>query len=168
MTAIRTRKPRPRPERKLRVISRRPNVETITVRVTVGDEVDYYDVQPGLVGGQPVWLVSKVDPVTLELRQDVPYWVDLGDFGESCTCKGCSYRGHCKHIDFLRVLSARGELPAVRCPVCGGSGHDGNLHDDHCPACSGDGIQLPCRCPECGGMGEGCEACRPEEPCEDF
>ena len=49
--------------------------------------------------------------------EDTAYDVLLEIEGDTCTCKGHTYGGYCKHVDCLRVLHTRGLLPLPSLPV---------------------------------------------------
>lgn len=112
----RTRKPRPRPERKIAVLRQPPTevVDYYTVRITCGSDVGTYDLCPGRCGNVPVWYVHELAADGTGAVE--PYVVTLAGgegFGDSCTCPGGKYHGHCKHADGLRCLTERGHLPRL-------------------------------------------------------
>jgi hypothetical protein len=57
---------------------------------------------------------------------DDSYDVCLEENGQSdsCTCKGNTYGGYCKHVDAVRALDRAGRLPA---PPAYKPGHDSNI-----------------------------------------
>ena len=137
-------KTRKRPERSVKV-TEVPDLEVSvwTVRVTCASDIDLYDVSPAVSPFGPCWLVRK-RPEAGQMPQSEPYEVHLdGDFGDTCTCKGAKYYGHCRHQDFIRALIQAGKLPqnAGICLKCQGSGAPPTLFgtDAECPRCGGSG-----------------------------
>jgi hypothetical protein len=58
--------------------------------------------------------VRKSPPAGIEPDGAV-YHVHLDEvLGDTCTCKGATYHGHCKHISAIRALIASGRLLAGR------------------------------------------------------
>ena len=111
-TLTKTRKPRQRPERKVALIQLpEAQCNVWTIRLTVGSDVDVYDVSPAIAGNKyPVWLCRKRGSDVSEK----PYMVDVcNEFGNSCTCLGHTHHGHCKHVDALVALTQAGKLPVL-------------------------------------------------------
>lgn len=142
------RKPKlaPKPERKIKVVTQHGDVDCYTVRITVGDEVDYYEVTAADAQFGPLWLVRKLSADLEAVLGKPPYKTVLdGEFGSSCDCPAGKWRGKCRHVEGLSALVARGKLPDLclrpqPCPVCHGQGG---------PA-TGDADSDGCACRECG------------------
>jgi hypothetical protein len=108
------RKPRSKPARSLTVLEA-PAARFDgfgAIRITEGKKVDLYLV---------AWAFEKLDG---ELNTVETYDVLLAGQESSCTCKGNTYCGHCRHVEALTALDARGQLPrllrqkAVACNRC--------------------------------------------------
>jgi hypothetical protein len=87
--------------------------------------------------GESAWEVEKL---TDGLATEESYAVHLAGAESSCTCRGCSFHGHCKHLDGLVKLDQLGLLPRllgrvkdVTCPQCGDRSPDG--YGGPCPGC---------------------------------
>lgn len=104
---------KPHPERKVRIVEvPSDEIDVWTVRVQIAGETTLYDVCAAKTQTGPCWIVRKVLGSVEETIKQTPYVVVLdGDFGRSCTCKGCKYYGSCRHIDFLTALVEKGQLP---------------------------------------------------------
>jgi hypothetical protein len=81
------------------------NPETV-LKVTVGKEDNYYRVEPIPSDWGRAFAVVKVGIG----EPDVTYHVNLDDQQDTCDCLGHERWGHCKHVDGLKTLIARGEL----------------------------------------------------------
>ena len=139
-----TTRTRTRPTRTIR-ITEAPDAnapDVWTVRIIEGDEVTLYDVCRGTVGARyAVWLWRKQLASLSATCAQTPYVIDVGnEFGASCTCKGCSRWGHCRHLQASQALTAAGKLPSLACSTCHGQGG---------PA-SGDRDSDGCACRTCG------------------
>jgi hypothetical protein len=105
-TAASQRKPRPKPERRIRLEVRPEHGGLGIVRIWVGQEyADYFlDPIPADFGRG-----FKVEKIGLHAN-DPPYHVHLDGDQRSCECKGFLRHGHCKHADGLAALVAAGRL----------------------------------------------------------
>ncbi len=113
-----TRKPAPksRPTRTYKIVEpATPECAVLTIRLTVAGESTTYDVTQGVMDDRfRVWLWRKVLTTLTATMAQKPYVTDVGgEFGDSCTCKGGKYHGHCKHIDGTRALIVAGKLPNI-------------------------------------------------------
>jgi hypothetical protein len=107
-TPPKVRKPRAKPERKIRLLSplyqgRGPG----KVRITIGDEVaEYLITELGVDWPARGFEVAKVG----DGAKDGPYHVLIEGNGGSCECRGFLRWGRCRHRDGLAALVARGLL----------------------------------------------------------
>jgi hypothetical protein len=74
------------------------------VRITQDGEAGYYWVPPAPSDFGRAFRFEKPAPET-----DV-YDVLLEQGGETCTCKGHTYGGYCRHVDCRKALIAAGKL----------------------------------------------------------
>jgi hypothetical protein len=115
--ASKPRKPRPKPERLIRILEQ-PTVDTDgwgAVQITVGKQRDTYLVHfiPSDFGfGAIGFEVEKLDA---DLAVVESYHVHLSDRPEhcSCDCKGHDRWGHCKHKDGIGALVKLGKFPRL-------------------------------------------------------
>jgi hypothetical protein len=106
--ATRTRKPRQRRphERSAAVLIRPSEGQPLTlVRITQDGEPAHY-----WLGAQPSDYGRAFRLERSGLEGDSSYDVLLDAGGDSCTCKGHTYGGYCKHVDALRALTQAGKL----------------------------------------------------------
>ena len=102
----RQRKPRPKPQRSIRLEVRPEENGLGIVRITVGREyADYFLTPIPADYGRGF----KVEKVGLTVN-DPPYHVNIDGDNRSCECKGFLHHGHCKHSDGLAALIAAGRL----------------------------------------------------------
>jgi hypothetical protein len=102
----RQRKPRPKPQRSIRLEVRPEGDGLGIVRITVGREyADYFLTPIPADFGRGF----KVEKVGLTVN-DPPYHVNIDGDKRSCECKGFLHHGHCKHADGLAALIAAGRL----------------------------------------------------------
>jgi hypothetical protein len=102
----RQRKPRPKPERRIRLEVRPEDNGVGIVRITVGkDHADYFlTLIPADFGRG-----FKVEKVGLH-ENEPPYHVNIDGQRKTCECKGFLHHGHCKHSDGIAALIAAGRL----------------------------------------------------------
>jgi hypothetical protein len=102
----RQRKPRPKPQRFIRLEVRPEENGLGIVRITVGKEhADYFlTLIPADFGRG-----FKVEKIGLH-ENEPPYHVNIDTDKKSCECKGFLKWGHCKHADGLAALIAAGRL----------------------------------------------------------
>ncbi len=100
------RKPRPKPQRSIRLEVRPDESGFGIVRITVGKEhADYFlTLLPADFGRG-----FKVEKIGLTCN-DPPYHVNIDGAKRSCECKGFLRHGHCKHADGIAALVAAGWL----------------------------------------------------------
>jgi hypothetical protein len=99
-------------ERSVRVlITPCPGQPDIFIRVTQDGEHAHYWVHPMQ---SDFGLAYKVEKPGFEGSDE--YDVLLEIEGDSCTCKGHTYCGYCKHVDALRALHTQGRLPLPTVP----------------------------------------------------
>jgi hypothetical protein len=106
-TATKSRKPRQRRqhERSVKVlVEPTPINPAAFVRITQDGQPSYYWITPIPSDFGRAFRFEKPAPET-----DV-YDVLLDPPGDSCTCKGHTYGGYCKHADCVRALLAAGKL----------------------------------------------------------
>ena len=65
----------------------------------------YESVPPKLYGG-----TERVVSYLTEELVKAGHEVTLYASGDSCTCKGHTYGGYCKHVDAIRALVSAGKL----------------------------------------------------------
>lgn len=100
-------KPRQRvkPERRAQVV-RGGNRTTLSLSINGVETLYYLEAVPSDFG--TAFRLTKVKGEWDGLRRlDEPYDVLLAGHESSCTCKGNTYRGHCKHVDALTTLRQR-------------------------------------------------------------
>lgn len=72
---------------------------------------DAYFLEPVAADWGRAFKLHKVLPVPGE---DAAYDIHIDDeLGDSCTCKGCTYKDHCKHQAAIRKMIELGILPAT-------------------------------------------------------
>jgi hypothetical protein len=100
------RRPRPKPERRIR-LEVPPEFNGLgIVRIMVGKEhADYFLTLLATDFGRGF----KVEKIGLH-ENDPPYHVNIDADKHSCECKGFLRHGHCKHADGLAALIAAGQL----------------------------------------------------------
>jgi hypothetical protein len=105
----RVRKPRPKPERRIRLaLGLNDEGRNAVVAITVGkDEPAHYFVDRIPADWGTAYEVEKIG------GEDGPYHVHLDGQHRSCTCKGFSRWNHCRHADGLAKLAELGKLPAA-------------------------------------------------------
>jgi hypothetical protein len=102
----RQRKPRPKPERRIRLEVRPEAGGLGIVRIWVGREyADYFLTPMPADFGR----AFKVEKVGLHAN-DPPYHVNIDGDQRSCECQGFLHHGHCKHVDGLAALLTAGRL----------------------------------------------------------
>jgi hypothetical protein len=92
------------------------------VRITEGQRQDTYlvhSVPPDFGEG---FSFEKLDAAA-DFATVEEYDVNLMGAESSCTCKGNTYHGHCRHVESLQALDHAGYLPRVKqkhvaCPRC--------------------------------------------------
>jgi hypothetical protein len=90
------------------------------VRLSVGDDNTDYLICPFVADWGEGYSVEKLGP---DLETVEQYDVNLCGPHSTCTCAGFSYHAHCKHLESLLALDARGRLPRRKqkhsaCPRC--------------------------------------------------
>ncbi len=100
------RKPRPKPQRRIRLEVRPEGDSLGIVRIWVGNEyADYFlTLLPADFGRG-----FKVEKIGLHATEP-GYAVNIDGAKRSCECKGFLHHGHCKHADGLAALVAVGWL----------------------------------------------------------
>ena len=102
----RQRKPRPKPQRHIRLEVKPEDGGLGIVRITVGkDHADYF---PTLIPAD-FGRGFKVEKVGLDCRESA-YAVNIDGDKRTCDCKGHARHGHCKHADGIAALIAAGKL----------------------------------------------------------
>jgi hypothetical protein len=103
----RQRKPRPKPERRIRLCVRPEGLSSGLVRIRVGQvEADYLLTEVPADFGRGF----KVEKVGIGEDDAATYHVNIEGGKGACDCKGHSRHGHCKHADGLAALIAAGKL----------------------------------------------------------
>jgi hypothetical protein len=102
----RQRKPRPKPQRSIRLEVRPEGDGLGIVRITVrGASADYFlTLIPADFGRG-----FQVEKIGLH-ENEPPYHVNIDGAKRTCECKGFLRHGHCKHSDGLAALIAAGRL----------------------------------------------------------
>jgi len=101
-TATRTRKPRVKPARRVHLYDGSPAL----LEMTIGAETFSYWLKPLAADFGTSFEVRKL----LADGGDV-YHVHIDEQGHhSCTCKGGTYCGHCKHLEAVLALRKAGKL----------------------------------------------------------
>ncbi len=106
------RKPKPAADRTLRMIEepRPESGDYFALRIVEGKKMDIYIVVPVPADFGEGYSFEKLDAAadfaTLE-----QYDVNLAGKESTCTCKGNTYCGHCRHVEALQALDAKGKLP---------------------------------------------------------
>jgi hypothetical protein len=104
-TATRTPRQRRQHERTVKVLAERSAADPRTfVRVTVDGKASHYWISPLPSDFGRALRFEKPD-----IDGDV-YDVLLEQDGGSCTCKGHTFGGYCKHVDAARALLGVGKL----------------------------------------------------------
>ncbi len=103
---VRQRKPRPKPQRGIRLEVRPEGDGLGIVRITVGKRHDDYLLTPIPSDFGRGFTVEKVGLTV----NDPPYHVNVDGDKRSCECKGFLHHGHCEHADGLAALIAAGRL----------------------------------------------------------
>lgn len=102
-----------KPERRIRVLHPLSDSGAAVIEITVGKDESVYAVRRiaadfgvayHVIKGE---LVEEPEEQTLRLRNAAEYDVLLNGRESSCTCKGHTYCGHCKHVDGLTTLRQR-------------------------------------------------------------
>ena len=94
-----------KPERRVHVV-RGGDRTTLSLSINGVETLYYLETMPSDFGN--AFRLTKVKGEYDGLRRlDEPYDVLLSGNESSCTCKGHTYRGHCKHVDGLTVLRQR-------------------------------------------------------------
>jgi hypothetical protein len=102
----RQRKPRPKPQRSIRLCIKPEGTAPGIVNIRVGDErADYFLTAVPADFGRG-FLVEKVGID----RDTARYHVNIDDGKRSCECKGYLRHHHCKHSDGVAALIAAGRL----------------------------------------------------------
>jgi hypothetical protein len=102
----RQRKPRPKPQRSIRVEVPPTYNGLGIVRITIGTEhADYFLTELPADFGRGF----TVEKIGLH-ENDPPYHVNIDADKRTCECKGFLRHGHCKHSDGLAALIAAGRL----------------------------------------------------------
>ena len=105
-TPARQRKPRPKPERFIRLCVK-PTAETVgVVRIRVGKEqADYFLTELAADFGRG-FQIEKIGTAA----EPAAYHVNIDGEQRTCDCKGFGRWSHCKHADGLAALLAAGRL----------------------------------------------------------
>jgi hypothetical protein len=112
MTTSSKARPRVKPERRIRVLKPISDNSAGVLAITIGKEEGVYAIRPIPADFGVAYRLIKGDLVeepdnTLRLRDAAEYDVLLNGRESSCTCKGNTYRGRCKHVDGLTTLRQR-------------------------------------------------------------
>jgi hypothetical protein len=107
--AAKARKPRPKPQRLIRVCVRPSAGAPGVIRIKVGaeDAIDYLLRELPCEFGSRAWQLAKIGA---NAGKGETYAVLLDGQGGSCECRGYLRWGRCKHQDGLKVLAERGLL----------------------------------------------------------
>jgi hypothetical protein len=100
---------------------RRKPVRTVRLSPPSGDAPGILDiVQDGKLTSFFYWPIPSDWGISARLEKfathrrgdgDDEYDVNLEETGGSCECRGHLSHGHCRHVEALRALAAKGELP---------------------------------------------------------
>jgi hypothetical protein len=113
MSIVTTKRTRKQPERRIRILHPLSDSGAAVIEITVDNKEDVYAVRRiasdfgtayHVIKGE---LVEDEEAQTLRLRNAAEYDVLLNGRESSCTCKGHTYSGHCKHVDGLTTLRQR-------------------------------------------------------------
>jgi hypothetical protein len=99
----RQRKPRPKPQRFIRLCVKPCDGAPGVVRISVGGKSQDYFLCPLAADFGAAYLLEKIGG-------EEAYHVNLNGEQSSCECKGFLAHGHCKHRDGLAALAAAGRL----------------------------------------------------------
>lgn len=131
----RTCKPAQKPIR--RVSTSAPHDGCYTVRLTVGEgdkaqRFDYYVTPiPADFG-----MGFRVEKFTWVKGEESTYHVNIDARGNTCTCKGGTYSGHCKHVEAIAALLKAGRIqPAVKPQPEREPGVEDESKPSGCPCC---------------------------------
>src|SRR6266496_2573618 len=108
MNATKSRKPRQRRlhSRSIAVVSDPTPNGAVLVKLTQDRTVSYYWLTRVKADFGEAFTVEKDEDGSAGERYDV----NLSATGDSCTCKGHTYGGYCKHVDGIRALVSAGKL----------------------------------------------------------
>jgi hypothetical protein len=102
--APRQRKPRPKPERRIGVaLPFNAEGKNAVVNITVGKESHSYTVDRIPADWGQAFEVAK-------FGTEDRYHVNIDGEQKTCSCKGHTHHGHCKHADGLAALVKAGKL----------------------------------------------------------
>lgn len=138
---VKSSKPRSKPARSLTILEApAPHFDGFgAIRITEGKKVDVYLIRQIPADFGEGWSFDKLTP---EMETAEQYDVNLMGRESSCTCPGHTYHGHCRHIESLLALDARGALPRllrakdVTCPKCNDVSPDG--YSGLCNGCTAE------------------------------
>jgi hypothetical protein len=102
----RQRKPRPKPQRSVRLCFQPEGDSPGVVRLAVGREAADYFITPIPADFGRGFKVERIDIDATEGK----YAVNIDGEKRSCECKGFGRHGHCKHADGIAALIAAGQL----------------------------------------------------------
>ncbi len=159
---VKPRKPRPKPERAVRILEQPapddPDVY-FAVLITEGKKQDTYLVNAVPADFGEGYSFEKLDAAA-DFAAVEQYDVNLMGAESTCTCKGNTYHGHCRHVEALQALDRAGSLPRRKqkhaaCPRCCERVEAPGL----CERCTADeeafaAYHQACEW-EAGGLGEG-------------
>ena len=104
-TTVRTRRPRPKPERRVRLaVALNAEGKNGLLSITVGKAVASYHLSAIPSDWGTAFSVEKIGGT------DGPYHVCLTGMARTCDCIGHLAHGHCKHADGIACLMQLGKL----------------------------------------------------------
>lgn len=146
-SVIHSTKPRQRQLARFARLSREAAGDFLAIRQVFARRPDSFD-------------VYKVEPIAADYGRGLvlhkpdgtSYCVNLSGPDSTCDCLGHLAHGHCKHVESLRALQARGQLepsavaveepvdederPYAGCHKCAGSGYCRDVHGNALYRCS--------------------------------
>ena len=110
--------PQRRPHtRSVKVIIPACHVQPLTlIRITVDGEAAHYWISPLASDWGLAWTVERADEEVKDGAEDTYSVLLENEQDSSCTCKGHTYHGYCKHVEACRALLAEGKLPLPPVP----------------------------------------------------
>jgi hypothetical protein len=107
-TSARQRKPRPKPERRIRLCMKPEGAAPGVIRISIGkDAHDYFLTELPADFGRGF----RLEKIGTD-GEPIAYAVNIDGDKRTCECKGFGRWQRCKHVDGLAALLAAGLLPA--------------------------------------------------------